>query len=1042
MSDVSDIVRLQDALGGRYEVQRELGHGAFATVFLARDLRHDRPVAIKVLRADPSTEENEIRFTREIGFLARLQHPNILPLHDSGHVLDMLYYVVPFVQGMSLRDRIDRDRQLPIDDAVCIARELADALEYAHHQGVIHRDIKPENILLSGSHAVLADFGVARAATAWGARRLTKSGPGGPGTPAYMSPEQILGDQDVDTRSDIYSLGCVLYEMLAGKPPFSGAGGFVRRFTELAPPVSSARRDVPASVDQAIAKALARQPADRFASAGELGVALTLGNTTRASPVEPRRNIVLVSSAPVIGREREIAELKTLLEERRFVTLLGPGGVGKTRLAAQVAHDLGDEYRHGSHLVPLIAVSSTDLAPSAIADVLGLRFSGQQDSKTQLLEALRERHLLLVLDSFEHLVAGAALVAEIVQHAQNVRVLVTSRERLNITDETTLEIHGLAITRRVDAKNDEQPAVRLFLDLVRRSDPHFTLSGNDQQFVDRICSLMGGLPLGIALAASMVRVLSCREIAEELERDVDTLTTSLRDVPERHRSLRAVFDQSWALLGDAERSALMRLSVLRGGFRRDAGTYVGAAPLSTLGSLVDKSLIQRSASGRFEIHDVVRQFSELRLKDQPNVWQSAEDARSEWFARYLHEREVRLVSQDLYATLDEIAEHIESIRAGWQHAIERGRDDLVADYAFGLYRFYAVRGRYEEGDAVFALAEHRQTQDRLAALLLTRRAYFTASKGDFGAARALCRRSVEILRRDVPQTTEMGITLATVAFIAMKQGKYRAASRLFGIALRILRSTGPEWELGVCLANWAGTQTTLGAYDDAESSFLEAIAIFTHIGDPRANLAALSNMSNVLAQQGRLVEAQQVRQQVVDLARELNDPYMIAASLINLGHSYVRLEQYAEARSLVEQSLEYFRSVGRPDGICWGHFLLGRIARAFEDYALAEEQLRDALRLAAQLDDTARIMEIFTEMAQLRLVRHEVARAARLATVASHHSATPKIVRREATALLDRIVIDFSESERGGPADMPNTLDHREIVRDLLNSPEPTDKSS
>jgi predicted ATPase len=858
-----------------------------------------------------------------------------------------------------------------------------------------------------------------------------------------MSPEQFLGDHDVDSRTDIYSLGCVLYEMLTGKPPFSGAGGFVRRFTEVAPPVSSARSTVPASVDQAIAKALARQPTDRFASAGELGIALAPAVTTRTLPIEPRRNVVLVSSAPLIGREREIAELKALLDERRFVTLLGPGGVGKTRLAAQVAHEVGDAYRHGSYFVPLIAVSSADLAPSTIADVLGLSFSGQQDPKSQLLEALRERHLLLVLDSFEHLVSGGALIADIVQSARNVRVLVTSRERLNVTDETTLEIHGLSTTARgVDAETNDQPAVRLFVDLVRRSDPHFTLSVGDQQFVSRICSLLDGLPLGIALAASMVRVLTCREIAEELDRDVNTLTTSLRDVPERHRSLRAVFDQSWALLNEAERFALMRLSVLRGGFRREAGICVSAAPLATVASLVDKSLIQRSASGRFEIHDVVRQFSELKLKDQPDVWQSAEDARSEWFARFVHELEVRIMSPDLYTALDEIAEHLESIRAGWQHSIERGRDDLVAQYAFGLNRFYVVRGRYEEGDAAFALGERRQAQDPLAALLLTRRAYFCASKGDFVAARVLCRRSVEMLRHGYSQTSEMGTALAYAAFIAMQQGKHRAASRLFESACKILRSTGPEWELGSCLANWGHTQLMLGAHDGAESAFLEAIAIFSRIGDPRARLAALSNMSLLLTEQGRLIESLEVSQQVVDMARTLDDPYLIAASLSNLGHSHLRLEQYADARSLVEQSLERFRVVGRLDGIGVCHFLLGRIARAFNDHALAEQHLRNALKIAAQLDATPRIMETFTEMAHLSVARQEAPLAARLAAVASRHSATPENTRREATALLDRIVTDFSESERGGAADMPSALDHKEIVRDLLESPEPTEKGS
>ncbi|MEO7822275.1 MAG: serine/threonine-protein kinase, partial [Gemmatimonadaceae bacterium] len=268
------IATLRAALRGRYEIERQIGQGAFATVYLARDLKHERKVAIKVLNADPESETGEIRFIREIRVVARLQHPNILPLHDSGHVEAMLYYVMPYVVGETLRIRMHRERQMGVDAAVGIARETADALAYAHSQGVIHRDIKPENILLSGSHAIVADFGIARAIDVGGVKQLTMTGVAGPGTPAYMSPEQLLGDRVVDARSDIYSLGCVLYEMLAGKPPFPGKDGFVKRFTEPPPHISSLRRDAPPWLDSVVAKSLAKDPDDRYVTAGDFVAAL------------------------------------------------------------------------------------------------------------------------------------------------------------------------------------------------------------------------------------------------------------------------------------------------------------------------------------------------------------------------------------------------------------------------------------------------------------------------------------------------------------------------------------------------------------------------------------------------------------------------------------------------------------------------------------------------------------------------------------------------------------------------------------------------
>jgi serine/threonine protein kinase len=267
------IVVLGPALAARYEIEREIASGGAATVYLARDLRHDRPVALKVLRAESETPTiDEARFAREIKLLARLQHPFILPLHDSGHVEDVLYYIAPYVTGESLRQRITRERKLPLDDALRITRESADALDCAHRAGIIHRDIKPENILLSGGHPILADFGIARALDAFRGPRLTQPGAAAFGVGAYLSPEQLRGDREPDARTDIFSLGCVLYEMLTGSSAFGGRAGLGRRFS--APPRVRAKREVPEHVDDAVFKAMAREPEERFQTVREFGRAL------------------------------------------------------------------------------------------------------------------------------------------------------------------------------------------------------------------------------------------------------------------------------------------------------------------------------------------------------------------------------------------------------------------------------------------------------------------------------------------------------------------------------------------------------------------------------------------------------------------------------------------------------------------------------------------------------------------------------------------------------------------------------------------------
>jgi serine/threonine-protein kinase len=270
-----------------------------AIVFLAEDRKHHRQVAVKTLRAELAGVLGPERFPLEIETAARLHHPHILPLYDSGEADGFLYYVMPLVEGESLRDRLRREKQLPVDDALQIAREVADALSYAHTHGVVHRDIKPENILLESGHAVVADFGIARAVSAAGGDRLTQTGLS-LGTPMYMSPEQAAGGQDLDGRSDLYSLGCVLYKMLAGEPPFTGptAASVIRQHIAVEPrSIAQLRPAVPAGIAEAISRALAKTPADRFNPVGQFADALGKGRETdstpaRAAPAAPPQGFV------------------------------------------------------------------------------------------------------------------------------------------------------------------------------------------------------------------------------------------------------------------------------------------------------------------------------------------------------------------------------------------------------------------------------------------------------------------------------------------------------------------------------------------------------------------------------------------------------------------------------------------------------------------------------------------------------------------------------------------------------------------------------
>ncbi|HWC72689.1 MAG TPA: protein kinase [Gemmatimonadales bacterium] len=285
------IAELNAALPPHYIIDRELGRGGMALVYLARDTRHERFVALKTLRPEIAIALGRERFLREIKLAARLQHPNILPVYDSGDAAGTLYYVMPFVEGESLRDRLEREPQLPVDDALQIAKEVAEALAYAHSHDVVHRDIKPENIMLSGGHAVVTDFGIARAVSAAGGDKLTQTGLA-IGTPAYMPPEQASGSGNVDRRSDIYSLACVLYETLAGQPPFTGPTAqaiMARHSLDAVPRLKVVRDAIPDELETVIERALEKVPADRYQTSGDFAKALTAASTGRVSRVTAAR---------------------------------------------------------------------------------------------------------------------------------------------------------------------------------------------------------------------------------------------------------------------------------------------------------------------------------------------------------------------------------------------------------------------------------------------------------------------------------------------------------------------------------------------------------------------------------------------------------------------------------------------------------------------------------------------------------------------------------------------------------------------------------
>ncbi len=392
-----------------------------------------------------------------------------------------------------------------------------------------------------------------------------------------------------------------------------------------------------------------------------------------------------------IGRNTELNDIALSMQNPlcRLLTLTGPGGIGKTRLALEVSRLHRQAFRDGTYFVPLQSLDSHEFIGMALVESLHFAYSPKLDLLEQLLEYLSERSLLLVLDNFEHLLDGAELLSEILARAPQVKMLITSRQRLNLAEEWVYEVGGLTFpTRESETEIEGYSAVQLFMQHARRVHNSFTLTAH-KPAVGRICRLVGGMPLGIELSSAWVRVLPCETIADEIQRSLDILETSARNVSPRHRNMRAAFDHSWNLLSDEERNVFMRLSVFRGGFGLRSAEHVAGAQLHTLTRLVDQSFLHLDANGRYQIHELLRQYGEEQLNASPKARKQALDLHRAYYMGVLAECEIKIdflgKQKEAIATIN--TEH-ENIRLAWKRAIEQGCFEEVISAAEGLWNYY------------------------------------------------------------------------------------------------------------------------------------------------------------------------------------------------------------------------------------------------------------------------------------------------------------------------------------------------------------------
>jgi predicted ATPase/serine/threonine protein kinase len=958
---------------GPYEILSPLGVGGMGEVYRARDCRLGRIVALKVLpeRLSQNAELRQ-RLEHEARTVSKLSHPNICTLYDIGHDEGIDFLVLEFVEGPTLR-RLIAEGIPPMRHVISIALQIAEGLAKAHEMGVIHRDLKPENIIVSAEAVKILDFGLAKLQldneqqydTCDSATVLSEFGSIS-GTPRYMSPEQASG-RSLDFRSDQFAFGLVLYELVTGKHAF-------RRATEAhtlsaisheePEPIGALNPQAPPPLCWVIERCLAKEPQQRYFSTNDLLRDL-VAIRDRLSDLNANRRETRPSNLPVpttafVGRDKELTAVKQLLSrpDVRLVTVTGPGGIGKSRLAIEVARDLAEQFASGVYFVPLSAITDPGLIILTIAQTLGLRETGGAAPMDALKERLRNSSgsaTLLLIDNFEHLVEAAPLLAEILAQAPSLKLLVTSRAALHVYNEHEFPVPPLALP---DAKSVVSAsellkfsAVSLFVQRAAAVRPDFEITEENAPIVVEICARLDGLPLAIELAAARIKLLSVSAMRTRLASRLQLLTGGARDLPARQQTLRQAIDWSYDLLAEAEQTLFRRLSVFYGGCTLEAVEAVcdtkkdlGVDVLDGMSSMVDKSLVRQTeqpdGEPRFVMLETIREYAFLKMVEcgeEPLTRR----AHAGYCLVLAEEGATGDIGANQTVSLDRFEIEHDNFRAALDWLVETGNAQWGLRLGVALFRFWEMReylseGRDRLGKLLRLEGASASGNARLRALFAA--GVLAAEQGDFVASDSLFNESLDIARR-LGDKQSIAVSLNALAVDARDRGNLPASRALFEESLALWRELHDLRAVARALSNLANVVKLQSDFSYAGVLNQECLMIFSKLVDRAGYAWALNHQGDITRDQGDSVAARILYEQSLASFRELNDSWGIGGSLADLGNLARERQDYRTADTLYRESLAIFRKLEHKRGIA-------RLLESFACSAAAQSECERALRLA------------------------------------------------------------------------------------------------
>ncbi len=778
-----------------------------------------------------------------------------------------------------------------------------------------------------------------------------------------------------------------------------------------------------------------------------------LGTKPASFTPRPATHHLPFTPTPLLGRESELAAMERIFNESqcRLLTLTGVGGIGKTRLGIEFASRWRGMFPDGVHYVPLASINSAELIAPAIAEVLEFSFSGPAEPKEQLFNHLAremKRAALLVLDNFEHLLVqsstAADLVAEILRQFSSIKILCTSRERLNLHGEWIYELHGLPIppSEYVDRLEDYSAAV-LFIQCARRMNAEFELTEADRPALVRICQLVEGIPLALEIAAAWVGMLSCREIAQEIESSIDFLTTSMRDIPERHRSLRATFDHSWRLLSSAERDTLSRLSVFHGGFDRLAAERVAGASLLLLSSLVSKSLVRRTQDGRYDLHEVIRQYAQAHLdEDRPRCLETC-DRHSEYYLQLAFEYERKLKSASQQAAMRDMTLELDNLRAAWDWGITRGKFESIgkAVRAFGWY--FEVAGLIYDGiDQLELLVRaliDKPRDNQMSKVLgstLVQQGLLCFRSGQFARAQELYRDAINILR-SVDEPPLLADALIFSGTLAHLNGDYLEAKELIMEGLSYARAANDPWFSAYGIYNLGHVDVLMGEYQKGYEQMQEGLEFWRMLGDPHSISLGLNFLVETQIKLGRCEEAITSMQESIALCERTKNRWGMGTAYRYLGLATLATGRIVEAQGYLQKSLEIFGEYFKGWDIARSLIYLGDAVFMAGDLKQAEKNYLDALRLADEAKSIPVALDAVVRLARVHMSNGEAERAFELASHVLNHTAVTQDTREISRQLILEAEVQIANDRMRAIKEIPLDQSLETIVEICLGKRQP-----